>query len=78
MPIIDPEYDPDNSALVVLLKGPCGIQVDGCSNVGSSPDDPGVSCLPPMPAGCVIGEDCVPQAYIDAISLWVASGAPEQ
>lgn len=48
---------PQSSALVKILSGPCGV-------------------VPQMPKGCK-GDGCVPQAYIDAISGWIANGAPQ-
>jgi hypothetical protein len=32
--------------------------------------------VPQMPNGCM-GDGCVPQEYIDALSAWIANGAPQ-
>ncbi|AUX43579.1 hypothetical protein SOCE26_050290 [Sorangium cellulosum] len=60
IPVVTPG-DPERSALVKLIKGPCG-EVErmprGCV---SEP---------------VSEYNCLPQEYIDAIEQWVADGAP--
>ncbi|WP_437587566.1 hypothetical protein [Sorangium sp. So ce1000] len=60
LPVVTPG-DPERSALVKLIKGPCGTverMPRGC-NPASGPE---YTCLPPE--------------YIDAIEQWVALGAP--
>ena len=62
LPVVNPGK-PQESALVKLINGPCGE-------------------LPQMPNGCVAtpGPEytCLPQNYIDALTQWVANGAPQQ
>ena len=49
--------DPAQSALLKILRGPCG-------------------STPRMPYGCSEDSgDCIPDAYIEAIARWIASGA---
>lgn len=67
IPVVDPG-NPEGSALVKVLKGPCEEVVP--------PEEP----IPRMPYGCFENEwenNCVEDAYIDAIEQWIANGAPE-
>jgi hypothetical protein len=51
---------PAQSALLTILKGPCGM-------------------TPRMPYGCSAeAGDCIPDEYIEAVSQWIASGAPRE
>lgn len=76
-PVIDPG-NPDNSAIITLMKGPCGTYTNECEMNPSGPDQAFVECLPRMPANpCTPGVDCVPDYYIEAISQWILAGAPE-
>lgn len=64
IPLVTPS-NPEQSALVKILKGPCGVP----------PDD-----IPRMPNGCIedeFGSTCVPNDYIAAIEQWVRNGAPQ-
>ena len=61
IPVVTP-LDPEQSALVMLLKGPCG-------EVGRMP----FGCVENE-----FEDSCLPDEYIAAIEQWVADGAPEQ
>jgi hypothetical protein len=64
IPLIMPG-NPEQSALVKIIKGPCGVP----------PDE-----IPRMPNGCIedeFGSTCVPNDYIAAIEQWVLNGAPQ-
>lgn len=64
IPLIAPG-NPEQSALVKIIKGPCGVP----------PND-----IPRMPNGCIVDEfsnTCVPDDYIAAIEQWVRNGAPQ-
>src|SRR5690606_36934762 len=68
IPVVNPG-SPETSALVKVLRGPCEEVVP--------PEEP----IPRMPYGCFENEwenNCVEDAYIDAIEQWIANGAPEQ
>ena len=57
--------NPEQSALVKVLKGPCGVEPN---------------IIPRMPNGCIedeFGSTCVPNDYIAAIEQWVRNGAPQ-
>jgi hypothetical protein len=67
IPAVDPG-NPENSALLRLLKGPCGEPADA------------ENFIPRMPFGCFEDEwenNCVSDEYIAAIEQWIARGAPE-
>ena len=64
IPIVTPG-DPARSALVKVLKGPCGVEPD---------------IIPRMPNGCIedqFDNTCVPNDYIAALEQWVLNGAPQ-
>jgi hypothetical protein len=59
MKLVDPGK-PAQSALITILKGPCGM-------------------TPRMPYGCSAeADDCIPDPYIQAVSQWIAIGAPRE
>ncbi|WP_437525146.1 hypothetical protein WME79_37555 [Sorangium sp. So ce726] len=62
IPLVTPG-NPEQSALVKILKGPCG-NIARMPNGCVSDPGPEYTCLLPE--------------YIDAIEQWVASGAPEE
>lgn len=66
MPIVDPGQ-PNNSALVKLLR-------EGCGDVGAN-CRVGTECIPRMPIGCTEGTDCIPEEYIKAVEQWIQDGA---
>lgn len=61
LPVVDPG-DPGNSALVRLLKGPCG-------DLAQMPD--GCTCDPDPSIN-----NCLPAQYVEAVEKWVEAGAP--
>jgi hypothetical protein len=61
IPVVNPS-NPAQSALVMLLKGPCG----------DTPRMP-AGCLQNE-----FENNCVPDEYIVAIEQWIANGAPQQ
>ncbi|MGK4007361.1 hypothetical protein WMF31_32365 [Sorangium sp. So ce1036] len=63
IPIVNPGK-PEESALIKILKGPCGVP----------PQD-----TPRMPPDCLNDGDskCVPDNYMQALTQWIADGAQE-
>jgi len=61
IPVVTP-FEPEQSALVKILKGPCG-------EVGRMP----FGCVENE-----FEDSCLPDIYIAAIEQWVADGAPQQ
>lgn len=62
LPVVAPG-DPGNSALVRLLKGPCG-------DLAQMPD--GCICDPDP-----FINNCLPPQYVEAVEKWVEAGAPQ-